>query len=453
MNQHYQEMPSVPGAINILSITAQKPHSTGSGVYLTEIVKALHRQGCRQAVLAGICREDSVSFPEDVLFYPVHYQSPQLPFPICGMSDEMPYESTRYQDMTPGMTEQFLNSFRTVLTRALDEFKPDLIICHHLYLLTALAREMVPDENHPNTAHTRIVGICHGSDLRQFKKNPLNRDYIRKQIGCLDTIWCLHKEQKQEIIRLFGCSPEKVRILGTGYNSLIFKKSETTQAEASNAKSGQILMPGNVRLVFAGKLSEKKGVKSLLRALRLLPAELAKRLSLTLAGGWGNQQEFQEILQLADQTQGCPCPVAFPGRLTQLELAQLMNQSDLFILPSFYEGLPLVLIEALACGLRPVCTDLPGIRPWMDENVPDHGIIFVKPPAMENEDEPIPSSLPSFEHDLAKAIVQASESIVSSDAGRNRLEKNLQHLSWDGLCKKLLDDYKLKSVSEIADVI
>ena len=51
-----QELPPVSGPLKILSITAQKPHSTGSGVYLTELVQAFHRKGCRQAVLAYCSR-------------------------------------------------------------------------------------------------------------------------------------------------------------------------------------------------------------------------------------------------------------------------------------------------------------------------------------------------------------------------------------------------------------
>ena len=184
-----QELPPVSGPLKILSITAQKPHSTGSGVYLTELVQAFHRKGCRQAVLAGICQDDSVCFPDSVSFYPVYYQSEQLPFPICGMSDEMPYKSTRYQDLTPEMTEQFFTAFRASLNRALAEFQPDLILCHHLYLLTALAREttLASSSNESSDFRPKVAGICHGSDLRQFKKNPLARDYIREQIRNLDT--------------------------------------------------------------------------------------------------------------------------------------------------------------------------------------------------------------------------------------------------------------------------
>lgn len=465
-----QKLSPGSGPLRILSITAQKPHSTGSGVYLTELVQALDLKGCRQAILAGICRDDSVSFPDGVSFYPVYYQSEQLPFPICGMSDEMPYESTRYQDLTPEMTEQFLTAFKTSLNRVLAEFQPDVILCHHLYLLTALAREVTLAFASTDSSNIRpkVAGICHGSDLRQFKKNPLKRSYIKEQIRNLDTIWCLHREQKQEILRLFQCSPEKVKILGTGYNSQIFRKTaerkEKLQAGSPERSSDSAL----IRLIFAGKLSEKKGVKSLLQSLRLLPPDLTKHLALTLAGGWGSEQEFQEIRQLADPEQGCPCPVDFPGRLSQTELARLMNQADLFILPSFYEGLPLVLMEALACGLRPICTDLPGIRPWMDENVPGHSIIFVKPPVMENEDEPVAASLPVFEAELAEAVVQAAldvqslrnaavqslqnisvqspqSSPSSQPAQKNlavpgHLAASLQNLSWEGLCRRLLDD-------------
>ena len=97
--------------MKILSITAQKPHSTGSGVYLTELVNAFDRLGHSQAVIAGICKEDTVHFPDRVSFFPVYYQSASLPFPVAGMSDEMPYESTRYRDMTPEMTGQFCRAF------------------------------------------------------------------------------------------------------------------------------------------------------------------------------------------------------------------------------------------------------------------------------------------------------------------------------------------------------
>ena len=127
--------------MKILSITAQKPTSTGSGVYLTELVRQIGLAGHQQAVVAGIYDTDLISLPEDVRFYPVFFNSRDLPFPIAGMSDEMPYESTRYCDMTPEMTAMFKKAFLDVISRAVQDMEPDLILCHHLYLLTAIVRE------------------------------------------------------------------------------------------------------------------------------------------------------------------------------------------------------------------------------------------------------------------------------------------------------------------------
>ena len=104
-----------------------------------------------------------------------------------------------------------------------------------------------------------------------------------------------------------------------------------------------------------------------------------------------------------------------------------MNKSDAFILPSFYEGLPLVLIEAMACGLKTICTDLPGIRPWLDQAIPVSGTIFVTPPRMHNEDEPWPEDLPGFEKALAEAI-QALPNRPTAD------QEQVRKVSWDGLC-------------------
>lgn len=396
----------------ILSVTAQKPHSTGSGVYLTELVKGFDRLGFRQAVVAGICREDTVSFPEGTAFYPVFYGCEALPYPVAGMSDEMPYDSTRYRDMTPEMTEQFCRSFSAAVQKAVGEIKPSLILCHHLYLLTALTEELLRRGGFQG----KIAGICHGSDLRQIKKNPLKREYIKSRIRNLDRIWCLHREQREDIIRTFSCDPSVVKILGTGYNSRIFREIPDTEGRNAHRADKKTVPAGSgsqIRVIFAGKLSEKKGVMSLLRSLRLLPASLTGRLFLTLAGGYGNEEEYREIRRLGEPENGCPCPVFFAGRLSQEELAAQLNHSDIFVLPSFYEGLPLSLIEALACGLTAVCTDLPGIRPWMDENVPGHGVLFVPPPDMKNEDEPAPGSLPAFEKALAAAVETAAARISS----------------------------------------
>ena len=136
--------------MKILSITAQKPHSTGSGTYLTELVRSFDRTGCRQAVVCGVYPDDNIDFPDSVACYPVFFsrsseESGNISFPVTGMSDIMPYESTRYRDLTPVMINEFEEAFIAAVDKAVNELDPDLIICHHLFLLTALVRKHFPD--------------------------------------------------------------------------------------------------------------------------------------------------------------------------------------------------------------------------------------------------------------------------------------------------------------------
>ena len=239
-----------------------------------------------------------------------------------------------------------------------------MIFCHHLYYLTSLVRELCPQ--------SRIYAVSHGTDLRQLHKNPWERDYILREIPKLDGIFALHEAQKQEIAQIFSVPAEQIRVIGTGYNRNVFHPFGERQDHGTDP---------DVRLLYAGKICEKKGVLSLLRAVNKL--EPPEHWKLALAGSVGDPEEYARIRKTAETVS--PAPV-FLGMLSHQKLAEAMNQSDIFVLPSFFEGLPLVLVEAMACGMRVVCTDLPGIRQWLDHEIPGHGVVFVTPPAMQNQD-------------------------------------------------------------------
>jgi glycosyltransferase involved in cell wall biosynthesis len=129
--------------------------------------------------------------------------------------------------------------------------------------------------------------------------------------------------------------------------------------------------PGAVpRVLFVGNLSERKGVSDLLQALAR--PELAKLpFQLTLAGG-GDVAGYQaqaERLRVADK-------VSFHGWATQQQLAQLLADTDVLVLPSYDEGLPLAILEALANGVAVVCTPV-GEIPHVLSHC--HSACFVEP--------------------------------------------------------------------------
>ena len=96
--------------MNILLLSAQKPDNTGSGVFLKELARSFAADGHRVCIVAGIAAEDEFSFPAGIDFHPVRFETDALPFPVVGMSDEMPYRATRYRELDAEMLHSMRRS-------------------------------------------------------------------------------------------------------------------------------------------------------------------------------------------------------------------------------------------------------------------------------------------------------------------------------------------------------
>jgi glycosyltransferase involved in cell wall biosynthesis len=121
--------------------------------------------------------------------------------------------------------------------------------------------------------------------------------------------------------------------------------------------------PGK-RLLFVGRLAAVKGVPVLLRAFaETLEAHPEAHLTLI-----GDGPERARIEALAREL-GLGGAVRFPGYLSQDEVADELARADLFVLPSFAEGVPVVLMEAMAARLPVVATRIAGIPELVDEGV------------------------------------------------------------------------------------
>lgn len=392
--------------MRILNVSAQKPDSTGSGVYLAEMVRCQLAAGHEAAVVCGIDVADEARLAPGAQVFPVHFNTEEVPFPVAGMSDEMPYIATRYRDMTPQMVATFEAAFKQRIERALSEFAPDVVLCHHLYLLTALVRSWVADRP--------VYAVCHSTDLRQMRTHNLERERIMAGICNLDGIFALHEEQQGEIVELYGCKPELVRVLGTGYNASTYTYVPKAPTEALD-------------ILYVGKIWEKKGIGCLLEAYDQFDPG-ARKPNLCLVGGHNDEEEYARFKERASQ---CRYPVEFAGRLGNGELVAAYQNADVFVLPSFFEGLPLVVVEALASGCRVVVSDLPGIRPWLTEHVPTAPVVYVKPPRMRSADEPYPEDLPAFEEGIARALEQARD--------LPPFEGDMRSLTWEGLTERFLN--------------
>ncbi|MDO4711745.1 MAG: glycosyltransferase family 4 protein [Peptostreptococcaceae bacterium] len=416
--------------MKILSIIAQKPYATGSGVYFTELLKRFEEQGHEQAILCGISWDEDFSayeqrFP-NIRMFPLRYGSEELPFDILGMSDVMPYPSTRYRDLSAEQARRFEKAYIAKIRSAVRSFQPDLILCHHLYFLTTIVVENFSD--HP------ITGICHGTCLRQIGSNPFERERILRAIRKLPKIFALQEEQKKEIASL-GIDPERIRVVGNGYDPAIFSKKDLADEDKRSVLEriektfGEDFDPAEIRLAYAGKISLSKGLMSLFGAIDRIRD---RRLKIYLAGGGGVQEESDMIRARARLSYH---KAIFLGHRTQDELAELYRSCDLFVFPSYYEGLGLAVIEAMACGLPVVVSDTEGLRAWICAKIDDPPIEFVELPKMRDVDRPYEEELPDYERRLAEAIERQIRRIENESMPD---DMDMSAFSWQKVAEEIL---------------
>lgn len=118
-----------------------------------------------------------------------------------------------------------------------------------------------------------------------------------------------------------------------------------------------------VRLLFAGRLSEQKGLRPFLTTLKDLHTKHEWRLTII-----GDGPLRDELQKLVNGSETLAPRIEFKGWLNKEKLLLEYQQSDIFVLPSLDEGMPNVILEAMACGLPIIATRIAG-----NEELVKHG--------------------------------------------------------------------------------
>ncbi len=397
--------------MKILHLISQHPESTGSGFYLQNIIRQATGAGHQNYLVAGISGNrlpqlDCIT-SQSCRF--AHFDQGVLNYIIPGMSDVMPYPSSTFGALSPVQIDTYEQAFGEVIEHAVDDFSPDIIHSHHLWLVSAVARKLF--------STIPMVTSCHSTDLRQFLQCPHLRGRVLPHCRKIDRVLALSGDQADKIKQLYSIASDRIDIVGGGYDETLF----TMQRKC---KSPQ------VQMLYAGKLSFAKGVDVVLRSVQSIGI---RGLHLHLAGS-GTGKEEQYCLELAAKAGAL---VTLHGMICQQELARLMERCHIFILPSFYEGLPLVLLEALASGCRIITTDLPGCKELLGDADADL-VQFIKLPVMKQIDRPEPEDLAIVEKRLREAInSMVARVLVSPSPDPKNIQKITSRFGWKGVFGKI----------------
>ena len=198
----------------------------------------------------------------------------------------------------------------------------------------------------------------HGADVLVDMQKSAYRRATEEMLSLVRRVLVRSESLRQAVIDL-GCAPEKIEIQRAGIplNQFPFRERSA---------------PGNGewRLLQAGRLIEKKGLKTALRAFAKFRKEFPSA-KLTIAGEGPQLAEVQSLtreLQIASS-------VDFSGFVSQEKLRSLFYSSHLFLHPSEtgpdgnQEGVPNSMLEAMSTGLPVFATRHGGIPEAVEQNI------------------------------------------------------------------------------------
>jgi glycosyltransferase involved in cell wall biosynthesis len=227
--------------------------------------------------------------------------------------------------------------------------RPDLILNYWLYpdgyAAVRIGRELgVPV----------IVGAI-GSDVRT-RNDPFTIRLVRETMLRADAVLTVSEELRAQAIAQ-GVPADKVTAIRNGCDTAVFRPGDRAAARQQlGCETASEL------IVYAGNLLASKGLGELMEAFLEL-AKLRPRLRLVMLG----QGPYKETLSRRAAGAGIEGRVSMPGRCDAGGIAQWMRAADVFCLPSYSEGCPNVVVEALACGRPLVATNVGGIPELVKE--------------------------------------------------------------------------------------
>ena len=399
--------------MKVLHVLAQLPDRTGSGVYFRNVIDGLAAKGLDQALIYGQQSPFSFDF-KNMACYPVTFQSDQVPFPIAGMSDVMPYEHTVYSQMSAEQVQIWQDAFIQQLQTARQEFQPDIIISHHLWYLTALVVDIFQD--------IPVIGVSHSTDIRQAQRHPHLREAYCQGMERLDLVFSLTPENKSDILATYPISENKIIVIGNGYNPEIFHQPDQTSKKDTSDTANQ-----QINILYAGKIAASKGVFEFVQTYPRLK-ERFPQVAFHLVGN-GDDASYQDLYQLA-QTNPDSDFYHRPS-VPQKELAGLMRAYDIFVLPSYYEGLATIVLEAMACQMRVVVSDLAPLHQLLEGPINHSGMIeYVTLPRIYDQDQPVQEDLPDYIERLTLALTRQIQAVIDKEPIDHQVYQAIERFAW-----------------------
>jgi len=186
----------------------------------------------------------------------------------------------------------------------------------------------------------KIILHTHGSDFFEYyhSSNSISKAFIKHFFQLPDVLIALSEQRKKEYAALF-----KIRRI-TVVPNFVSLPGQSRIAGKNKSK---------VQLLMLGRVGERKGTADLINIFKKLDN---KHMILKIAGD-GESKQYRKMVKAL----GLEEDISFLGWVEGKNKTDLFEGSDIFILPSYQEDLPMAILEAMSYGLPIVATNVAGI--------------------------------------------------------------------------------------------
>ena len=258
-------------------------------------------------------------------------QQTGVPFKVLGLKPGLlrPFDVLRLQDF-------------------LYQCQPDIV---HTFLLTGILYGRF-------AAMMARVPVVIGTEVNVYeRKRPWHVQAERWLMRGTDAVIASAESVREFYIKQINADPAKVEVI---YNAVDWSRLETTISREDMRRAMDVPVEGPLLGIIA-RLTEQKGHRVLLDALAQRPD--LSRAHLVIVG----DGPLSAALQRQAAGLGIADRVRFLG--ARRDLGNLLSAIDVFVMPSFWEGLPLAMVLAMGAGLPVVATRVAGIPEVVQDGV------------------------------------------------------------------------------------
>ncbi len=307
----------------------------------------------------------------------------------------------------------FLNNFYAFVEK--EELSYSIVSCHY-YLSGIIGLDIKKKFGIPLVMTFHTLGLMKNLVARSDEERE-SVERIKTEIKLVkesDQIIATSENDAQYIESLYSGDRNKIAILIPGVNLSLFKPSDKIVAKKAIGAD-----PDHKVILFVGRIEPLKGIDVLLYALKIILNEYPNfRLCVWIVGGdvskpsdhWPKElkklNEIRKVLQI-------DTAVKFVGRKEPVELPNYYNASEMLVLPSHYESFGITAVEAMACGIPVITTDVTGVSDILDQ---DHDFLITS------------ANNPIMLADKIKSLLCDKKEYTKLSS---RLPQKVKDLSWD----------------------